>query len=208
MQFTATDLKPLFANWARIMQAQRDHLIELDSIVGDGDLGLTMSDGFLAAFQVISTSDEQDIGKFFYSAGKAMSIAVPSTMGTLMASGLMQIGKVFKGKTTFDETEFASLFSAYFDGVQLRGKAAIGEKTFLDGLYPAIQTLHDKNNNDWKLLANKAYESAKQGVLATQTMTAVHGRAATRGEDSKKLLDPGAFVAQLLLQGYSEFANN
>lgn len=206
MQFTTADLKPLFANWTQIMQTQRETLIDLDSVVGDGDLGLTMSDGFCAAYQAIKDSDEADIGKFFYLAGKTMSTAVPSTMGTLMASGLMQVGKMFKGKTTIESHEFADIFAAYFDGVQARGKANVGDKTFLDGLYPAVQTLKNEGGSSWQALANQAYISAEQGAKATQTMLAVHGRAATRGENSRTLLDPGAYVAQLLLQGYSEFA--
>ena len=33
-----------------IMAENKDKLIEMDGIVGDGDLGLTMSDGFKAAY--------------------------------------------------------------------------------------------------------------------------------------------------------------
>ena len=45
----ATDLRALLARWAGVMADKRDWLIELDSVVGDSDLGLTMSDGFRAA---------------------------------------------------------------------------------------------------------------------------------------------------------------
>lgn len=208
MQFNTTQLKSLFAQWAIIMQSEKTHLIDLDSVVGDGDLGLTMSDGFSAAYDEVKNSQEEDIGRLFYQAGKRMSTAVPSTMGTLMASGLMQIGKVFKGKTTLDCGDFADVFAAYFDGVQARGKAKVGEKTFLDGLYPAVQTLQNGANVDfdWISLSAKALESAKQGVEQTKNMLAVHGRAATRGENSRTLLDPGAYVAQLLIEGYAKFA--
>lgn len=208
MQLTPSQLKPLLAIWAQIMQAQKDHLIELDSVVGDGDLGLTMSDGFTAAYEEIKESQETDIGKFFYVAGKKMSTEVPSTMGTLMASGFMQVGKVFKGKTVLETHEFGELFEAYFFGVQNRGKANVGEKTFLDGLYPAIQTLKEGEARgiDWVALATEAWQSAQSGVEKTKTMIAVHGRAATRGENSRSLLDPGAYVAQLLMQGYKQFA--
>lgn len=208
MQLTTVELKLLFANWADIMRQEKDKLIDLDSIVGDGDLGLTMNDGFNAAYQGIKESAEQDIGKFCYTAGKIMSTAVPSTMGTLMASGLMQVGKVFKGQTTMTPAEFGQFFAAFFDGVQARGHAKVGEKTFLDGLYLAVQTLQNASNDtEFKQLAQQAYQSAQQGVQATQNMIAVHGRAATRGEQSRTLLDPGAYVASLLLQGYVNFAD-
>lgn len=207
MQLTAIALKPLFSQWAAIMQSEKEQLIELDSVVGDGDLGLTMSDGFTAANLVVQDSNEQDIGKLFYVAGKTMMNAVPSTMGTLMASGLMQVGKTFKERPSIDSTEFGELFLAYFNGVQARGKAQIGEKTFLDGLYPAVQTLTAACQTEaWDILANQALASAQMGMMNTTHMLATHGRAATRGEQSRTLLDPGAYVAMLLLRGYANFA--
>ena len=90
-------IKSLLNCFAEVMQENREFLIEQDSIVGDGDLGLTMSDGFQAAAEAVRKSDETDAGKLLYMAGKAMSVAVPSTMGTLMASGFMQAGKALKG---------------------------------------------------------------------------------------------------------------
>ncbi|WP_392558724.1 dihydroxyacetone kinase subunit L [Orbus mooreae] len=207
MQLTAIALKPLFSQWAAIMQSEKEQLIELDSVVGDGDLGLTMSDGFTAANLAVQDSNEQDIGKLFYVAGKTMMNAVPSTMGTLMASGLMQVGKTFKDRPSIDSTEFGELFLAYFNGVQARGKAQIGEKTFLDGLYPAVQTLIAAYQTEaWDILANQALASAQMGMMNTTHMLAIHGRAATRGEQSRTLLDPGAYVAMLLLRGYANFA--
>ncbi len=123
MTLDTQSLRPLFTEWARIMEANKSVLTELDSVVGDGDLGLTMSDGFAAAARYAQQSEERDLGRFFYMAGKAMASAVPSTMGTLMASGLMQAGKAFKGRETLGLTEAGVLFQAWYDGVQQRGKA-------------------------------------------------------------------------------------
>lgn len=128
MTLDTQSLRPLFTEWARIMEANKSVLTELDSVVGDGDLGLTMSDGFAAAARYAQQSEERDLGRFFYMAGKAMASAVPSTMGTLMASGLMQAGKAFKGRETLGLTEAGVLFQAWYDGVQQRGKAQPGEK--------------------------------------------------------------------------------
>lgn len=197
-------LKGLLACIADIMQENRENLIQLDSIVGDGDLGLTMSDGFKAASESIQNTNETDIGKLLYMAGKAMSVAVPSTMGTLMASGLMQAGKVLKGKTELSLIELCSLFKAYEDGVMHRGKAKVGEKTFLDGIDPAILSLEKsiEANEDIQAAAQKAYDASKAGYENTSTMIAIHGRAATRGEASRSLKDPGAYVAMLMMEAF------
>ena len=191
----ADKLKGLLSAWAALMAEKKDWLIELDSVVGDSDLGLTMSDGFAAASEAAASSDLTDVGKLAYQAGKAMATAVPSTMGTLMASGLMNAGKVLKGQ---EEADDAAFFQAYLEGVQNRGKAQIGEKTFLDGLAPAVEALKEgKTPEETAGIAWTAFENTK-GMLAK------HGRMAIRGEASRDLLDPGAAVAALLMKGYAE----
>ena len=192
----AADLKGLLAAWAALMNEKKEWLIELDSVVGDSDLGLTMSDGFAAAAEAVSAGDVTDVGKLAYQAGKAMATAVPSTMGTLMASGLMNAGKQLKGQEEAADTDF---FEVWYDGVQNRGKAQPGEKTFLDGMLPAVQALKaGKTPAETAELAWSAFEGTK-GMLAK------HGRMAIRGEASRELLDPGAAVAALLMKGYAEY---
>ena len=203
MKLDTQSLRPLFAEGERIMEANKSVLTELDSVVGDGDLGLTMSDGFAAAACYAQQSDERDMGRFFYMAGKAMASAVPSTMGTLMASGLMQAGKALKGRQTLELTEAGVLFQAWYDGVQQRGKAQPGEKTFLDGMGPALAAL--LAGEEPLTAARSALLQAQQGVQQTTTMVAKHGRAAIHGERSRTFVDPGAMVAQLLIQGYFNF---
>jgi dihydroxyacetone kinase-like protein len=203
----ACDIKKLMQCWAEVMVQNRDYLIELDSHVGDSDLGLTMGDGFTAASNAIADLDESDIGKLVYNAGKAMSTAVPSTMGTLMASGLMAVGKTLKGCTDLDMDGIVSFFQSYFDGVQSRGKAQVGDKTFLDGLFGAVESLKTDAaaNLPLKEAAEHASQAAHQGFLNTKGMLAQFGRAAGRGEQSRDLLDPGAAVADLLMKGFAIF---
>ena len=66
----------MLAEISTIMNENKDRLIELDSVVGDGDLGLTMTKGFAAASEFAAGFDETDAGKMLYGAGKAMSSAV------------------------------------------------------------------------------------------------------------------------------------
>lgn len=187
-----------------IMEENRSYLIKLDSVVGDGDLGLTMGDGFLAASKAADDCGVSDIGMVLYQAGKAMASAVPSTMGTLMASGLMQAGKLLKGKETLDDGGLVEMFQAYMEGVQKRGKAQIGDKTFLDGLAPAIDALRKALESGCELreASVQAADAAEEGFRNTTKMIAVHGRAATRGEASRTLEDPGAAVAMLIMRAF------
>lgn len=189
--------------WAQIMAQQRDWLIQLDSVAGDSDLGLTMSDGFRAAADALRDDLPADLGKAAYTAGKSMAAKVPSTMGTLMASGLMNAGKVLKGTESWTDSQEAAFFQAYFDGVQSRGKAQLGDKTFLDGLHPAVQILSQAGTITADV-ARQAAQAAWQAFENTRGMIAKQGRMAIRGEQSRDMLDPGAAVAALLVKGYAQ----
>ena len=184
-----------------IMAENKDKLIEMDGIVGDGDLGLTMSDGFKAAYDAVSDGAIADAGKLLFAAGKAMANKVPSTMGSLMATGLKQAGKDLKGKETL-----VQIFASYEAGVAKLGGAKVGDKTFLDGLHPAVESLQASLAAGESLadMAGKAADAAEEGFKATTTMLAVHGRAATRGEASRSLEDPGAKVASLIMQAFAK----
>jgi dihydroxyacetone kinase len=69
-----------------------------------------------------------------------------------------------------------------------RGKAQQGDKTIIDGLFPAVQALR----------------AAEAGLQNTKQMRAVHGRAAFRGENSIGMVDPGATVGVLLVRAFAE----
>lgn len=206
----AADFCALMERWAVVMADHRDWLIQLDSVVGDSDLGLTMSDGFRAAADAVNKAPAVDVGKTAYLAGKAMASAVPSTMGTLMASGLMNAGKTFKGVEQCNAKQEVGFFRAYFDGVKSRGKAELGDKTFLDGLYPAIEALDNAINSgiEEAEAARLAAQAAWTAFENTKGMLAKHGRMAIRGEQSRELLDPGAAVAALLMRGYADFKSD
>ena len=209
MVLKQAEIRGLLAAWKEIMAKNKTMLIDLDSVVGDGDLGLTMSDGFAAASKAADEKDEADVGKLVCFAGKAMSTAVPSTMGTLMASGLMQIGKAMKGRTEIDDAGFVDMMEAYQAGVMNLGKAKRGEKTILDSLIPGAEALRKavEEGKGAKEAAKIAAQAAADGAEATTTMLAVHGRAATRGEASRSLKDPGAVVGMLLYQAAADYLN-
>lgn len=188
------------------MADSRDYLIELDSIVGDGDLGLTMSDGFAAAYEAVKDQEESDLGRLLFTAGKAMAEKVPSTMGTLMASGFMEAGKELRGNKSAPDTGWITFFHAYETGVCKRGKARVGEKTFLDAFHPAAEVLETLLNQGVPLkeATLKTAEAAEAGFHSTARLVAVHGRAAAHRERSEQIEDAGAAVAMLMVKAFAD----
>jgi phosphoenolpyruvate---glycerone phosphotransferase subunit DhaL len=206
MLIKQNEFKMLVKKWADVMVKNKDHLIDLDSVVGDSDLGLTMSKGFQTAYDAIKDNDETDIGKLSYFAGKSMGAAVPSTMGTLLAQGFMSAGKSLKGSSEIDDAGISAFFEEFYKGVQNLGKAKLGEKTFLDGMIGSLEVLKDGVSNNLPLeeCVPALRSAVEEDMQKTTEMLAKHGRAAIRGEASRGLLDPGAYVAKLMM---TEFAD-
>lgn len=185
------------------MDSNRDHLIEIDSAIGDGDLGLTMTKAFAAADDGLADTDETDVGKLFSQAGMAMAKAAPSTMGTLMATGFMRGGKAVRGKTALLPEDIAAFFRAFTDGIMERGKTKPGEKTIVDVLDPVADALAAADTTELSSLAALASRAGEQGLEAARGMMAQHGKAAIYREQTIGKPDPGATAGLLVVQGFA-----
>ena len=189
----------LFDKWSELFHKNTDYLTELDSVAGDADLGIVMNDGFIKTAKFVNESEEKDVGRLFFQAGKYFNQVASSSMGTLLSSGFMNVGKALKGKEVVENPDIETIIEKIAEGVQNIGKAKEGEKTFLDAMLPAVRAM--KNSADVKDGIEKAYEAAKEGVEKAKDMVAKHGRIAFRGEDSKGIVDRGTVVAMILIEG-------
>lgn len=192
----------LFDTWSNIFKQNVDYLTELDSVAGDADLGLVMNDGFSKVSEYLKTLDQNDVGMRFYQAGKYFNQVASSSMGTLLSAGFMNVGKKLKGKTEITEEDFYNIIFGIAEAIQNIGKAKEGEKTFLDGIFPAVRELEKEGDITEKL--SKALIASKEGVEKAKNLVGKHGRIAFRGEDSIGITDPGSVVAMLLVQGLKE----
>ena len=199
-----SEWRKIFAAWKATMRDNRDYLITLDGVAGDSDLGLTMTDGFAAASASADTFSGGDIGMMIYYAGKAIMSNAPSSLGTLLGSGFLEAGRRLKGKQELPIRDAGQFFEAIEDNIMQRGHSAVGDKTFLDGIDPAVQTLKSDAiwKEGWSNALRLAAEAAEAGAENTKSLVAKHGRMAVRGEQSIGMLDPGAVVASLLVRAF------
>ena len=200
-----SDIKNIFVNLKEVMLANKDHLIEIDGIMGDGDLGLTMATAFSAASD--DFPQEEDLGRVFTKAGMTMAKAAPSTMGTLMGSGFMRGGKALREKTELGMEDMAQFWRALVEGMSERGKAKPGDKTIIDSLYPAAAALESAAAAGKSLKEGfaDALGAAEKGMENTRTMEAQFGRLAYNQEKAKTLIDPGSVVGVLLVKTFADY---
>jgi len=211
------DIKLLMNNLKEVMLSNKEKLIELDGIMGDGDLGLTMAKAFSVASDEVSAlfpdlkdgtaTEEADIGKIFIKAGMAMAKAAPSTMGTLMGTGFMRGGKAVREKAELSIHDMAVFWRAFVEGLEERGKSKPGDKTIIDSLDPAASALESAASAGRSLKEGfaGAAAAAEAGVENARTMTAQCGRLAYNQEKSKTLIDPGTVVGFLLIKSFADY---
>ena len=206
MEFTVDLLKKAIKCCSDLMEANKQYLIDLDSALGDGDLGLTMTAGFAEALNFVNSSTENDLGKLTAQMGMAISKKVPSTMGTLVASGFMGAGKRAKGHQLLNGDEFAAYMEAFVAGVMNRGKASAGDRTIVDSLRPAADALKQavQAGDDLKTALEKAAKAAAAGVEATKQMQPKFGRAVYYGDQVLGKEDQGAVVGKLIFEGFAK----
>ena len=209
-KLNAKNIKEIFTKIKEIMDVNKDMLFNLDSKIGDGDIGISMSKGFLMIDEELKNFDEPQIGKIFMKAGMVLSEASPSTAGTLIADGLINAGICIQDKSEIELKDLVLFFSEFINRIIITGKAVSGEKTIVDSLYPAAKALEValKRNKDFRDSFNEAYDAAKKGYQSTKEMVAKYGRAKWYGDKSIGVEDPGAAVGMLFIEAFYNYFKN
>ena len=178
-----------------------EELTELDALTGDGDMGVT-AELISKAIEKCTASSEEDIGKMLMNCGMEINRASPSTFGTLLASAFVEAGKTVAGRKEVRMVEIPTIGRSAIDGIQRRGKSKIGEKTMLDCIVPAVESLeHSISEGVNPITAiQRAIEAAKDGAENTINMAATHGRASYRQDHGVGVQDPGAVAVSYMIQ--------
>lgn len=208
-KITFEQLPALFEGVAAIFTEKKDELCEMDANMGDGDLGLTMHKGYNALPDLIRENAEPgDLGKTLMKAGMKMASVVPSTMGTLMSSGVMEGGKALKGKTEIGPAELAAYLTAFAAGIQKRGKCQLGDRTILDAVDAGAKKAAaavEAGAADLETVINAAVEGADEGVEATKNMTPKFGKAAVFAAKAIGTPDQGAVAGRYMIMGMQRY---
>src|SRR5216684_8739607 len=188
------------------VRAERDHLIQLDSAIGDGDHGTNMVRGFEAVVLTLDGALDSDggspPGKLLILAGRTLVSTVGGASGPLWGSALRSGGRVLGDQATFDGAQLAEVLGAALASVKDLGTAALGDKTMVDAFEPAVDTLRARIA-DGEPLARALDESAaaaEAGMRATIPLQARKGRASYLGERSVGHQDPGATSTALIIR--------
>jgi len=184
------------------VRAERDHLVQLDAAIGDADHGINMARGFGAVVQALGADNGSPPGRLLIIAGRTLVSTVGGASGPLWGSALRAGGRVLGDQTTFDSAQLVEVLAAALASVKDLGTAARGDKTMVDSLEPAVETLRAQLAEGTPLAkgVEAAAEAAEAGMRGTVPMQARKGRASYLGERSVGHQDPGATSTALIIR--------
>ncbi|BDZ45538.1 erythrulose kinase [Naasia aerilata] len=121
-----------------------DELGKLDSIAGDGDHGIGMQRGALAALTAAedALAAGAGAGTVLVTAGDAWANRAGGTSGALWGLALRTLGESLGDLDRPDSSAIANAIGSARAGIMSYGKAEVGDKTMVDALVPFADTLH------------------------------------------------------------------
>ncbi|MHA7192007.1 dihydroxyacetone kinase family protein [Arthrobacter sp. MDT2-16] len=178
------------------MPAHADELRELDGVLGDGDLGITISVGSDAVVAALRTLPEDtDVASVIRATASAFASANPSTFAALIGAGLLGALETVDDADDLGRHQLGRFLEAVAARIAERGGAQPGDKTLLDVIYPVAAALQaDKTTSDTIL------QTAHTAVEETTRLKSKRGRAAWQGDRSIGQRDPGSVAILRLIE--------
>jgi dihydroxyacetone kinase-like protein len=182
------------------LEAERDFLTQLDAAIGDADHGVNMHRGFTAVMVRIGESQDATPGQLLKTAGRTFVSTVGGAAGPLYGTAFLQAGEALGDAASFGPRLLLDALRASLEGVQRVGAAAVGDKTMVDALSPALGAfeLELRMGGSLETATSGAREAAAEGMRATVPLQARKGRASYLGPRSVGHQDPGATSTALM----------
>ena len=172
---------------------------EADGKIGDGDLGITIQNGFQ---EIINNKDNfnDDLGHNFMLCSQAFVKKSGSSFGTLVAFCFMNISKSVKGKKFLKHEDVIEIFEICCKTIKERGKTNLGDKTILDTLDLILNKI--KETNDEIKYCEIFKTSTKEALENFKGKKILIGRARMFEDKTKDLDDPGMFALNRLTEAF------
>ena len=178
-------------------QKAKDHYDDFNSLdgqLGDGDLGITLTNGIEAIYNN-KDNFENDIGKIFILCAKLFTKVSSSSFGTLTAISFLTLGKLYKDKQEIEDIKIVEGLEQIIKAISARGKSNLEDKTVLDSINEIMISIKSNPDNDLGIIA---YEASKNALNKFKGKHCKIGRARMFAEKSKELDDPGMYALCVL----------
>ena len=202
------DMHQLLLKICDLLIANEQELCKLDSYVGDGDHGITVSRGFGAVKAELNKQDTVNkLNELLLLTGETLSETMGGAIGPVIGGIFTSMGETECPEETIDTATIGTMLKNGLENAQMIGNAKAGDRTLIDALAPAVESLEKDAGNKIPLsiaLKNSA-AAAKTGAENTKNMIARKGRAKFLQDKSLGYQDAGATTMYLILSAMAEY---
>ena len=203
----AANIRAALRRARRAVDRHAAALTSLDTVLGDGDHGDTMSTGFRAVEELLDElPTETSPGDLLRAVGHRLVATVGGASGPLFGTAFLEAGFLAGEADKLDPPLIAEMLTAAAAGLARRGRCSVGDKTILDTLQPAVDafaaTLAARGSG--RAAQKAALAAGREGMRSTVPLVARRGLALRLGDRSAGHLDPGAVSCFLVLLAMAE----
>ena len=205
-QASFDDLDLVIKTMANTIVDNAVYFAQLDSIVGDGDFGYSLRSGFEVVQADYDSFDKPNVGAVLKKIAIVLTGTVGGVSGPIWGTAFLRAGVAAGDNTELTPEDVIAMLRAAITGIMARGGASLGEKTLLDALVPATDSLEaaigdpSMQGDHGTAAIQRAADVAVDAAEKTKSMLAMRGRAAYTGERSIGSVDAGATAIGVILQ--------
>ncbi len=184
----------------------QDELSRLDAVAGDGDHGVNMAAALAEAVHRLARIDSDHAGDVFRTTGQAFHDTVGGAAGALFGSFFGALGARLSRSEEPGVPELVDGLRKGLARVTRVGRSAVGQKTMVDALAPAVESAEVACRAGESLpgVVSAAARAARRGAHATSAMRPSAGRARYAADRSVGTEDPGARTVSLILAAWAD----
>jgi len=179
------------------------YFCDLDAVVGDGDFGYSLARGFEIVLSDFDDLEYEDAGGLLKKTALVLTKRIGGTSGPIWGTAFLRAGAKLSMPEPSADDVIAALRAA-IDGIKQRGNSDLGDKTLLDALVPAVDTLEASLGEGAATALERAAVTARESAEATRGMLAQRGRASYTGDRSRDSVDAGAVGVAVMFEAVSK----
>lgn len=192
--------KPILLKMVKGIQDNKQYLGDVDGLIGDGDHGMNMNKGF-TLFETRHHDEDYGFTEGLEGLSEVLMNEIGGSMGPIYGTILIEMADAGADKEEIGLQDLADMLAAGLSGLQEIVDAKVGDKTLVDTLSPAVDSLKASAaaGEDFAAALDKMKAAAEAGRDSTKDMVAKFGRSARLGERSRGVLDAGATSCCIIL---------
>jgi len=193
-------LEETFKEVSKKIIESKKYLTELDSAIGDGDHGINMARGFKEVKKELEENEFESSSNLLKKISMRLISQVGGASGPLYGTAFLKASQTVEEELSLEN--MVEVGKAVIDGIQQRGSAELEDKTMLDAIIPAVNSLEEsyEAGENLETALKKCQQAAEQGMKNTIPLVAKKGRASYLGDRSKGHQDPGATSSYIIIK--------